>query len=147
MHSSSNARTALACTAAAKREWHSSSDAGAAWQQRGELPRLYFGHTSDILRLYFGYTSDILWRQVADRGQQAEPMGHRPETSTEQSAARGQQAKGGGQRVQAGRVQSIMMRQAAEGRGQRAVGKRQRVVEWARKKLGMCCAKPTRTLH
>jgi hypothetical protein len=45
-----------------------------------------------------------------------------------------------------------MMRQAAEGRGQRAEGrgqraegKRWRVAEWARKKLSVCCAKPTHT--
>ena len=59
---------------------------------------------------------------MTNRGEQAGPMGHRPE-AMQQSAARGQQAKGGGQRVQAGRVQS--MRLAAEGRGQRAKGRGQ----------------------
>ena len=53
MHHDAQQQRSESGTAAAMR--------GAAWQQRGELPRLYLGYTSDILRLYFGYTSDILW--------------------------------------------------------------------------------------
>ena len=56
MHSSSKARTTLVCTAAAKREWHSSSDAG----QHGSSEASYLGYTLGTLQIYFGYTSAIL---------------------------------------------------------------------------------------